>query len=227
MRGSRDPKAHESAITALEQVAKSGKGNLLSAAVDAARARASLGEISDAMERGFGGRHHAVTKVIGGVYENVYHDDPEYQAIQSRIADYTADKGRAPHVLVAKMGQDGHDRGAKVIATAFADMGFKVDLTDMFETPAEVTDRAIALGVDVVGVSSLAAGHKSLVPELIDRLKDKGRADIQVVVGGVIPEQDYAFLREKGVAEIFGPGSNVLDAANAVLARISGLKRNV
>ncbi|PHR23229.1 MAG: methylmalonyl-CoA mutase [Hoeflea sp.] len=227
MRDSRDPKAHEAAIAALEQVATSGKGNLLSAAVEAARARASLGEISDAMERGFGGRHHATTKVIGGVYEDVYHDDPEYKAIRSRIADYKADKGRAPHVLVAKMGQDGHDRGAKVIATAFADMGFKVDLTDMFETPAEVTDKAIALGVDVVGVSSLAAGHKSLVPELITRLKDKDREDIQVVVGGVIPEQDYAFLREKGVAEIFGPGSNVLDAANAVLARISGLKRNV
>ena len=227
MRGSRDPKAHEAAIAALEQVAISGKGNLLSAAVEAARARASLGEISDAMERGFGGRHHATTKVIGGVYEDVYHDDPEYKAIRSRIADYTTEKGRAPHVLVAEMGQDGHDRGAKVIATAFADMGFKVDLTDMFETPAEVTEKAIALGVDVVGVSSLAAGHKSLVPDLIDRLKDKGRADIQVVVGGVIPEQDYAFLREKGVAEIFGPGSNVLDAANAVLARISGLKRNV
>jgi methylmalonyl-CoA mutase cobalamin-binding subunit len=126
------------------------------------------------MERGFGGRHHAVTKVIGGVYENVYHDDPEYQAIQSRIADYTADKGRAPHVLVAKMGQDGHDRGAKVIATAFADMGFKVDLTDMFETPAEVTDKGHRLGVDVVGVSSLAAGHKSLVPELIDPPEGQG-----------------------------------------------------
>jgi methylmalonyl-CoA mutase len=138
MRDSRDPKAHEAAIAALEQVAKSGKGNLLAAAVEAARARASLGEISDAMERGFGGRHHAMTKVIGGVYEDVYHDDPEYQAIRDRIADYKADKGRAPHVLVAKMGQDGHDRGAKVIATAFADMGFKVDLTDMFETPAEV-----------------------------------------------------------------------------------------
>ncbi|WP_394690921.1 methylmalonyl-CoA mutase [Hoeflea sp.] len=227
MRDSRDPNAHEAAIATLEQVAKSGKGNLLAAAVDAARARASLGEISDAMERGFGGRHHATTKVIGGVYEDVYHDDPEYKAIRDRIAEYRKEKGRAPHVLVAKMGQDGHDRGAKVIATAFADMGFKVDLTDMFETPAEVTDKAIALGVDVVGISSLAAGHKSLVPELIDRLKDKDRADIQVVVGGVIPEQDYAFLREKGVAEIFGPGSNVLDAANAVLARVAGMRRNM
>ncbi|MCY0149701.1 MULTISPECIES: methylmalonyl-CoA mutase [Hoeflea] len=227
MRDSRDGKVHQAALAELEKVAASGKGNLLSAAVDAARARASLGEISDAMERGFGGRHRAVTRVISGVYEDAYGSDPEYQAIRERIADYTTEKGRAPHVLVAKMGQDGHDRGAKVIATAFADMGFKVDLTDMFETPQEVTEKAITLGVDVVGVSSLAAGHKSLVPDLINRLKDKGRADIQVVVGGVIPEQDYAFLREAGVAEIFGPGSNVLDAANAVLARVSGLKRNI
>lgn len=227
MRDSRDGKVHQAALAELEKVAASGKGNLLSAAVDAARARASLGEISDAMERGFGGRHRAVTRVISGVYEDAYGSDPEYQAIRERITDYTTEKGRAPHVLVAKMGQDGHDRGAKVIATAFADMGFKVDLTDMFETPQEVTEKAITLGVDVVGVSSLAAGHKSLVPDLINRLKDKGRADIQVVVGGVIPEQDYAFLREAGVAEIFGPGSNVLDAANAVLARVSGLKRNI
>ena len=123
------------------------------------------------------------------------------------------------------MGQDGHDRGAKVIATAFADMGFKVEMTDMFETPEEVAVKAVTLGVDVVGVSSLAAGHKSLVPDLIARLREKGGEGIEVVVGGVIPEQDYAFLREAGVAEIFGPGSNVLDAANAVLARISGVRR--
>jgi methylmalonyl-CoA mutase len=169
MRDSRDPKAHEAAIAELEQVAKSGKGNLLAAAVEAARARASLGEISDAMERGFGGRHHAITKVIGGVYEDVYHDDPEYQAIRDRIADYKAEKGRAPHVLVAKMGQDGHDRGAKVIATAFADMGFKVDLTDMFETPAEVTDKAIALGCGrrrrlIAGRRSQVAGARTHRP---------------------------------------------------------------
>ncbi|PWV99998.1 methylmalonyl-CoA mutase [Hoeflea marina] len=227
MRDSRDAGACKAALKALEAVAASGKGNLLAAAVEAARVRASLGEISDAMERGFGGRHHALTKVISGVYNEIYRDDPEYRVIHDKIAAYAAEHGKQPHVLVAKMGQDGHDRGAKVIATAFADLGFKVDLTDMFETPQEVADRAVALKVDVVGVSSLAAGHNRLVPQLIGCLKDAGRADITVVVGGVIPEQDYNFLREAGVAEIFGPGSNVLDAANAVLAHVAGLKRNV
>ncbi|TDH38145.1 methylmalonyl-CoA mutase [Pseudohoeflea suaedae] len=211
----------------LEKVAKTGEGNLLAAAVEAARARASLGEISDAMERGFGGRHVATTRVISGVYDDAYRGDPEYELIREKIETFATEKGRQPHVLVAKMGQDGHDRGAKVIATAFADMGFKVDLTDMFQTPEEVAARAAELDVDVVGVSSLAAGHKSLVPDLIARLKEASSKDIAVVVGGVIPEQDYQFLRDAGVAEIFGPGSNVLDAANAVLARVEGLKRNV
>jgi len=227
MRDTRDTKACDEAIAVLENVASTGKGNLLEAAVEAARARASLGEISDAMERGFGGRHVAVTRVISGVYDEAYSNDPEYKIIREKIATFQSEKGRQPHVLVAKMGQDGHDRGAKVIATAFADMGFKVDITDMFETPAEVCEKAVAFNVDVVGVSSLAAGHKSLVPDLIDKLKQAGREDITVVVGGVIPEQDYAFLREAGVAEIFGPGSNVLDAANAVLARVEGTRRNI
>lgn len=214
-------------LVELEKVAKTGEGNLLAAAVEAARARASLGEISDAMERGFGGRHVATTRVISGVYDEVYHDDPEYKLIREKIEGFRSEKGRKPHVLVAKMGQDGHDRGAKVIATAFADMGFEVHLTDMFQTPEETATKAVELDVDVVGVSSLAAGHKSLVPDLIARLKEAGREDIAVVVGGVIPEQDYQFLRDAGVAEIFGPGSNVLDAANAVLARVEGLRRNV
>ena len=227
MREARDAKACDAAIAALEKVAATGKGNLLEAAVVASRARASLGEISDAMERGFGGRHVAVTRVISGVYDEAYSNDPEYKIIREKIASFQTEKGRQPHVLVAKVGQDGHDRGAKVIATAFADMGFKVDITDMFETPAEVCEKAVAFNVDVVGVSSLAAGHKSLVPDLINRLKEAGREDITVVVGGVIPEQDYAFLREAGVAEIFGPGSNVLDAANAVLARVEGTRRNI
>jgi methylmalonyl-CoA mutase len=226
MREIRDPKACAAALKALEQVAATGKGNLLAAAIDAARARASLGEISDAMERGFGGRHVAVTRVISGVYDDAYAGDPEYKILRDKIAAYCSEKGRQPHVLVAKMGQDGHDRGAKVIATAFADLGFKVDISDMFETPSEVAGKAIALGVDVVGVSSLAAGHKSLVPQLINHLRDAGHGDVTVVVGGVIPEQDYAFLREAGVAEIFGPGSNVLEAANAVLARVEGMRRN-
>ncbi len=227
VRATRDPGQHREAMAVLEAVSRTGEGNLLEAAVAAARARASLGEISDAMERGFGGRHKAVTRVIAGVYADVYRDDPEYLSICERIGDFAIEKGRPPHVLVAKMGQDGHDRGAKVIATAFADMGFKVDLTDMFETPEEVAARAIHLGVDVVGVSSLAAGHRSLVPDLIARLRSPGRPEITVVVGGVIPEQDYQFLKDAGVAEIFGPGSNVLDAANAVLARVAGLKRNI
>ncbi|WP_026479973.1 methylmalonyl-CoA mutase [Ahrensia sp. 13_GOM-1096m] len=225
VRKSRNPKALESAIQNLEDVAKSGRGNLLEAAVEAARARATLGEISDAMERAFD-RHKATTRIIAGIYADAYKDDAEYKAIQSRIKDVADDKGHVPHILVSKMGQDGHDRGAKIIATAFADMGFKVDLSDMFETPQEICDKAIASNVDVIGVSSLAAGHMTLIPELIELLKAKGRDDIMVICGGVIPEQDYAFLRESGVAEIFGPGSNVLDAANALLSQLVGLRRN-
>lgn len=225
VRSTRNPKAHAAAIAALEEAAKTGQGNLLALAVDAARARATLGEISDAMETGFG-RYKATTRVISGVYSDAYAGDPEYQAVQAKIKAHTAERGREPKILVAKMGQDGHDRGAKVIATAFADMGFAVELSDMFETPAEVAERAISNGADVVGVSSLAAGHKTLVPELINLLAAQGRDDIIVICGGVIPEQDYAFLREAGVADIFGPGSNVIDAANAVLARVSGQLSN-
>jgi len=225
MRATRDRKAVEGALGNLEKVAASGKGNLLEAAIEAARARASLGEISDAMERAFD-RHHATTRIISGVYGEVYEGDPEYEAIRTRIAEMAGTMGRKPHILVVKMGQDGHDRGAKVIATAFADMGFTVDLSDMFETPEEVAEKAKTMGVDVVGVSSLAAGHLTLVPELIDRLKANGCGDIKVVCGGVIPEQDYAELRAAGVAEIFGPGSNVLEAANAVLAQVEGVRRN-
>ncbi|WP_421858630.1 methylmalonyl-CoA mutase [Oricola sp.] len=225
VRATRDKAACTAALEALEKVASSGEGNLLEAAVTAARARATLGEISDAMERAFS-RHHAVTRVISGVYSDAYAGDPEYKAIRAKIADFKTARGDSPHILVAKMGQDGHDRGAKVIATAFADMGFRVDLSEMFETPGEVAQKAIAMGVDVIGVSSLAAGHKTLVPELIETLRATGGGDIIVVCGGVIPEQDYADLRAAGVAEIFGPGSNVLDAANAVLAQVEGVRRN-
>ncbi|MFZ2099541.1 MAG: methylmalonyl-CoA mutase [Oricola sp.] len=225
VRETRSQSACTQALAALERVASSGQGNLLEAAIGAARARATLGEISDAMERAFS-RHHATTRVISGVYSEAYADDPEYRAIQARIAEVAKEKGRAPHILVAKMGQDGHERGAKVIATAFADMGFAVDISDMFETPEEVADKAVRMDVDVVGVSSLAAGHKTLVPELIDLLRARGAGDITVVCGGVIPEQDYAELRAAGVAEIFGPGSNVLDAANAVLQQVEGVRRN-
>ena len=177
------------------------------------------------METAFG-RHKPVTRVIQGVWSAAYGDDPAYQNVSEKIEEYAQDKGKAPHILVAKMGQDGHDRGAKVIATAFADLGFTVDMTDLFSTPEETASMAISKGVDAIGVSSLAAGHKTLVPELIKILKDQGREDIKIFAGGVIPEQDYPFLRSAGVSEIFGPGTNVLEAAYAVLADIAGMKRN-
>ncbi|MEZ8006137.1 MAG: methylmalonyl-CoA mutase [Amylibacter sp.] len=222
MKRSRNFSACNNALKNLENAATSGKGNLLEFAVEAARHRASLGEISDAMEIAFS-RHSATTRVISGVYENAYAGDPEYKNLQARIQDME----QRPHVLVAKVGQDGHDRGAKVIATAFADLGFTVDLSDMFETPEEIADKAIKLGVDVVGVSSLAAGHKALIPEIVELLKVNGGQHIIVVAGGVIPEKDYDFLREAGVAEVFGPGTNVIDAANSVLGQVQGLRRNI
>ena len=161
--------------------------------------------------------------MISGVYENAYAGDPEYSNLQKRIEQME----RRPHVFVAKVGQDGHDRGAKVIATAFSDLGFTVDLSEMFETPEEIAKKAIKLGVDVVGISSLAAGHKTLIPEIIEHLKTQGRLDIIVIAGGVIPEKDYEFLRNAGVSEVFGPGTNVIDAANSVLSQVKGLRRNV
>ena len=219
---SRNSLACNNALKDLEKAAMNGQGNLLEFAVEAARHRASLGEISDAMEIAFS-RHSATTRVISGVYENAYAGDPEYKNLQARIEEME----QGPHVLVAKVGQDGHDRGAKVIATAFADLGFTVDLSDMFETPEEIADKAIKLGVDVVGISSLAAGHKTLIPEIVEQLKVNGGQHIIVVAGGVIPEKDYDFLREAGVAEVFGPGTNVIDAANSVLGQVQGLRRNI
>ncbi len=225
VRASRDEEACQKALTELKLAAISGEGNLLRLSVEAARMRATLGEISDAMEAAFG-RHKPTTRVIKGVYSEVYAGDPIYQNVSEKIAEYEAASDKSPHVLIAKMGQDGHDRGAKVVATAFADLGFDVDLTDLFSTPEETAALAIEKGVDAIGVSSLAAGHKTLIPELVDCLKNRGREDMKIFVGGVIPEQDYAFLRSYGVSEIFGPGTNVLEAAYAVLAEIAGLKRN-
>ncbi|MEM7242504.1 MAG: methylmalonyl-CoA mutase [Pseudomonadota bacterium] len=222
IRRSRNTAAVESALAALESGATTSTENLLELAIDAARARASLGEISDAMERAFS-RHHATTRMISGVYDDAYDGDAEYKTLQSKIAEMDT----VPHILVAKVGQDGHDRGAKVIATAFADMGYEVSLSEMFETPLEIAEKAKVLGVDVIGVSSLAAGHKTLIPEIIGHLKDVGADHILVVAGGVIPEQDYEFLRDAGVAEIFGPGTNVIAAANAVLGQIQGVRRNI
>jgi methylmalonyl-CoA mutase len=226
IRNTRNTDAWAKAIASLEVIARSGEGNLLAEAITATRARATVGEISDALERGFGGRYHATTRVISGIYENAYQSDPEYKNLQGRIAELSAQRRKTPHVLIAKMGQDGHDRGAKVIATAFADLGYTVDVSDMFCTPEEVVEKAIALDVDVIGISSLAAGHLTLVPQLTRQLKSKGHSDIIIVAGGVIPEQDHQALRQAGVSEIFGPGTNVLEAANAVLAQISGQRRN-
>ncbi|ODT81476.1 MAG: methylmalonyl-CoA mutase [Pelagibacterium sp. SCN 64-44] len=225
IRASRDEARCQSMLSALREYAAKDEGNLLEAAIEAARARASLGEISQAMEDVFG-RHRATTKVISGVYAGGYGDDPQLKSVITRIDAFKAARGRAPSIFIAKMGQDGHDRGAKIIASAFADLGFVTHMGDLFETAPEVAGHADALKVDAVGVSSLAAGHKTLVPELIEALKARGLGDVTVVVGGVIPEPDYAFLYEAGVAAIFGPGTNVLDAAFSVLNEIEGRLSN-
>jgi methylmalonyl-CoA mutase len=202
-----------------------GDGNLLAASIEAARARATLGEISACLESVFD-RYHAVTRVISGIYAQSYEGDPQYAEMQSRLATFHKANDRAPSIFIAKMGQDGHDRGAKVIASAFADLGFTVHMGDLFETAEEVVQHVAELKVDAVGVSSLAAGHKTLVPELIDHLRLVGLGDVTVIVGGVIPPEDYGFLRDAGVAEIFGPGTNVLEAAFAVLNQIEGRLSN-
>ena len=225
VRASRDEVRCQSMLAALREFAAKDEGNLLEAAIEAARARATLGEISAAMEDIFG-RHSAVTRVISGVYAGGYGDDPEFAAITGRIAAFKAARGRAPSIFIAKMGQDGHDRGAKVIASAFADLGFSVHMGDLFETAPEVAAHVDELHVDAVGVSSLAAGHKTLVPELIEALKDRELGEVTVIVGGVIPEQDYQFLFDCGVAGIFGPGTNVLSAAFSVLSQIEGRLSN-
>ncbi len=218
VRASRDEAKCQAMLTALTEGAR-GDGNLLALAVDAARARATVGEISDAMERVFG-RHRAEIRAIQGVYGQAYEGDEAFAAIRGDIANFEREEGRRPRILVAKMGQDGHDRGAKVIATAFADLGFDVDIGPLFQTPDEVAKDAIDADVHVVGVSSQAAGHKTLIPELIAALRAQGAEDILVVAGGVIPAQDYPFLEEAGVAAIFGPGTNIVDAARKVIALI-------
>ncbi|PZO82358.1 MAG: methylmalonyl-CoA mutase [Mesorhizobium amorphae] len=224
IRRRRDGARVEASLGTLETVARTGQGNILEAAVEAARARATVGEISDALRRAFGD-HAAKAKVVRDVYGPAYQDEPEYKLLAERLAAYAA-ASDAPRVLVAKLGQDGHDRGAHVIASAFGDLGFDVTAGPLFQTPEEAADLAIAGKAQVVGVSSLAAGHKTLLPQLVEALKEKGRPDIIVVCGGVVPRADYAFLREAGVSAIFGPGTNVLDAARAVLDLIEGKKRN-
>mgnify|MGYP003650628760 CR=1 FL=1 len=216
--------ACDAALAALTKVAETGEGNLLGAAVEAARARATVGEISDAMEKTFG-RHRAEVKTLSGVYGAAYEGDAGFKAIQDDVAAFAEEEGRRPRMLVVKMGQDGHDRGAKVIATAFADIGFDVDVGPLFQTPEEAADDAIDNDVHVVGVSSQAAGHRTLAPKLIEALKAKGAGDILVICGGVIPQQDYEFLKGAGVKAIFGPGTNIPEAAKNILTLIRDSRR--
>ncbi len=225
-RRQRDPQRAEETLDALREVARSGQGNILEAAVEAARARATLGEISDALREAFGD-HAAEPKVVRQVYGPAYEGEPEYETLVQRLSDFAASLGETPRVLVAKLGQDGHDRGAKVIASAFGDIGFDVIAGPLFQTPEEAAELAVKNNVHVIGMSSLAAGHKTLAPQLVEALKARGASDIIVVVGGVIPRQDYQFLKDAGVSAIFGPGSNVLDAARSVLDLIAGRRRNV
>ena len=224
LKASRDQSAVEKTLAALTDAAGSGSGNLLALAIDAARVRATLGEISGALEKVWG-RHKAQIRSITGVYGGEFGDVDEVSRVRTMTNEFATREGRRPRILIAKMGQDGHDRGAKVVATAYADMGFDVDIGPLFQTPEETAKQAVENDVHIVGVSSLAAGHKTLVPQLIAELKALGRADIMVIVGGVIPAQDYDFLYEAGAAAIFGPGTVIPDAAaqmlNALNERLS------
>jgi methylmalonyl-CoA mutase len=216
MKAGRDAARCRSALEAITNCAGSGEGNLLELAIEAARARASLGEISDAMEKVFG-RHQAVVRTVSGVYGKAYQNQDEVNAVRALTDAFAEREGRRPRILVAKVGQDGHDRGAKVVATAYADMGFDVDVGPLFQTPEEVAKMAIENDVHVVGMSSLAAGHKTLLPQLVGELKRLGRPDILVVCGGVIPAQDYEFLKANGAAAVFGPGTVLPEAARTIL----------
>jgi len=218
MRSTRDQAACDAALADLTRRAAEG-GNLLEAAVVAARARASVGEISMALEKVFG-RHRAEVKTLAGVYGAAYDGDAGFAAIQADVETFAQEEGRRPRMLVVKMGQDGHDRGAKVIATAFADIGFDVDVGPLFQTPAEAAQDAIDNDVHIIGISSQAAGHKTLAPKLVQALKDAGAGDILVICGGVIPQQDYQFLYDAGVKAIFGPGTNIPEAAKDILKLI-------
>jgi methylmalonyl-CoA mutase len=212
----RDSDAVRKSLEQIERCTATGQGNLLECAVDAARKRATLGEISGAIEKVWG-RYQATTRTIAGVYSAASGHAAEFGKAVAMVKEFEETEGKRPRILVAKMGQDGHDRGSKVIATAFADIGFDVDIGPLFQTPNEVARHAAENDVHVVGVSSLAAGHKTLVPQLIEELKRVNRGDILVVVGGVIPPQDYEFLYNAGVAGIYGPGTVIPVAAQKIV----------
>jgi methylmalonyl-CoA mutase len=219
VKANRDPKAVAAALAALGEAAQSGHGNLLDLSIKASRARATVGEISDALEKAWG-RYQAQSQTVSGVYGAAFMQDAGWQTLKHDIEQFEGEEGRRPRILIAKVGQDGHDRGAKVIATAFADLGFDVDIGPLFQTPDEAARQAIENDVHAVGISTLAAGHKTLVPQLVKALRDQGAREIIVVVGGVIPQQDYEFLREAGVAAVFGPGTVISEAARTVLKAI-------
>ena len=223
VRATRDASRVRAALQALTECAKTGQGNLLALSIDAMRARATVGEVSDALEQVFG-RHRADIQKVTGVYAAAYDSAEGWSQLQSEIAAFGEQQGRRPRVMIAKLGQDGHDRGAKVVATAFADLGFDVDIGPLFQTPEECARQAIENDVHAVGVSTLAAGHKTLVPAIIDELKKQGAGDIIVFVGGVIPQQDYDFLYAAGVKGIYGPGTPIPASAKDVLEHI---KRSV
>ena len=221
LRANRDSEAVEKALEAITECARTGKGNLLELSVDAARKRASLGEISMAMEKVFG-RYKAKINLISGVYSSETKENDNFRKAAALADEFAAKEGRRPRIMVAKMGQDGHDRGAKVVATGYADIGFDVDMGPLFQTPEEAAKQAVENDVHILGVSSLAAGHKTLVPQVIAELKKLGREDIMVVVGGVIPPQDYDFLYKAGAAAIFGPGTVISDSATIMLNLLLG-----
>jgi methylmalonyl-CoA mutase len=219
IRASRDAGRVRAALEALTKCAGDGEGNLLALGVEAARARASIGEISEALEKVWG-RYQADIKSISGVYGSAWEDDDDWQAMQGEIARFAEEHGRRPRMLVAKVGQDGHDRGAKVIATAFADLGFDVDVGTLFQTPAEVARQAVENDVHVVGGSTQSGGHKTLVPQIVEELRKQGGGDIIVTCGGIIPPRDYPFLEQAGVKAVFGPGTRIPAAARRVLELI-------
>jgi methylmalonyl-CoA mutase len=223
VRAARDGTAVTAALAALTQAARSGDGNLLSLSITAMRARASVGEVSDALEKVWG-RYRAEVRGVTGVYAAGYATTPDWEPLRQRIRQFGAAEGRQPRILMAKLGQDGHDRGVKVVATGFADLGFDIDIGPLFQTPAECARQAIENDVHAVGISSLAAGHKTLVPALIEALRAQGGADIAVFVGGVVPSQDHEFLRSAGVAGIYGPGTPITQSAGEILDAIGKLR---
>ena len=224
IRSSRDEAATQAALDALTEAAKTGQGNLLDLSVEATRLRATVGEVSTALEKVWN-RHTPKARMTPGVSADAHQEDDDFVRVRDEVKVFTELEGQPPSILVVKMGQDGHDRGAKVISNAFGDLGFEVKMGQLFQTPVEAASQATEEAVNVVGVSTLAGGHKTLVPEMIEALKAAGNEDVIVVVGGVIPQQDYQFLYDCGVHAIYGPGTNIPEAASDVLQLIPGKNR--